>query len=530
MENSKIKKSVVASAFVSTAGLFISKVIGLAYSIPFSYILASDAYLSIYGTAFQIYNYLLNICTAGFPFAISTLVAKYTVLNNSKTILMIKRMSLRFLSLIGAAGMLLLILLSFFISPLMTEAQYAGVMRNSLIILSLALFLVPILSAYRGIVQGRKEMTEYAFSQTFEQIFRVGFLLSAAFIIVFVLKIDRVWALYCAILSTSVAAAAAIAQVISFDRKMMAPIKRDAKKQQVKAVSSRKLFKEFFAISIPYLMVSVLGYSDAIFNSVFLPIGLNLSSYTEAQTNTVIAAVNFVGTKLTAIPMILSPGFAAALIPHISSALETKDYKLVRKNVVDCLNIVLYIAVPVSFCIFAYAEPVCNTLFYTDNLQLSAEVTRWIALEGLLGTLTPMCVNLMMALRLRSSIIKKLFICTLIKGITIIPFTAWFGIAGTVISSSLGNLYIIISSLAEIEKVYKIKMNGLFHKLIFIAISTLCLWISCSALNVLGLDGTSASKMMSFIQMAGNGLISVVVYFGISVLLQLPQSIFHFKL
>ncbi len=43
-------------------------------------------------------------------------------------------------------------------------------------------------------------MEEYAFSQAFEQIFRVGFLLSAACLIVYGLHIERRWALYTSVL------------------------------------------------------------------------------------------------------------------------------------------------------------------------------------------------------------------------------------------------------------------------------------------------------------------------------------------
>lgn len=58
-------------------------------------------------------------------------------------------------------------------------------MANCLRILSLAIFLVPVLSAFRGYYQGLKEMEEYAFSQAFEQVFRVAFLLSTACLVVY---------------------------------------------------------------------------------------------------------------------------------------------------------------------------------------------------------------------------------------------------------------------------------------------------------------------------------------------------------
>ena len=58
-----VKKSLVLSGLVGTAGLFIAKLLGLVYSIPLSTILGSDAYMSYYGTAYRIYSYILNNTT-----------------------------------------------------------------------------------------------------------------------------------------------------------------------------------------------------------------------------------------------------------------------------------------------------------------------------------------------------------------------------------------------------------------------------------------------------------------------------------
>ena len=110
--NGKIKNSIVLSGLVGTAGLFIAKLLGLFYSIPLSSILGSDALMSYYGTSYNIYSYVLNVFTAGIPFAISTVVAKYTILSDNKSLLSIKKISIRLLGLMGLSGMLVLILLS----------------------------------------------------------------------------------------------------------------------------------------------------------------------------------------------------------------------------------------------------------------------------------------------------------------------------------------------------------------------------------------------------------------------------------
>ena len=75
--SSNTKKSIIAGALVSSAGIFFSKLIGLLYSIPFNDILGSSVNVLYYGMTQTWYMYLLSVCQAGFPFAIASLVARY---------------------------------------------------------------------------------------------------------------------------------------------------------------------------------------------------------------------------------------------------------------------------------------------------------------------------------------------------------------------------------------------------------------------------------------------------------------------
>lgn len=530
MENkNSAKKSIIASGLIGTGGLFVAKLLGLVYSIPFSSILGSEAYMGYYGQAYNIYSYVLMVFTAGFPFAIATLVARYTVLNDAKTVLLIKKISIAFLALTGFVGMVLLMASAGILAPLMVEEDPA-IMANVIRLLAIAIFLVPVLSAFRGFYQGLKEMEEYAFSQAYEQLFRVGFLLGAACLIVYVLGWERKWALYVSVLSTSVAAIAAIVQIFKFDKKHSASIIESASVQTSNAQPVKKLIREFILLAIPYLIVAILGYSDQIFNAVLLPSGLRLHNYESEQITTIISATTYVGVKLTAIPMILAPGFTAALIPHISSALAEKNIKLAKKNVLDCLNIIFYIALPVSFCIFAYAKPLFFTLFHNEDLELCTYVTQWLAIEGFFGTLAPVVTNLMMSLELKKNVLKRLLVCTVIKGLTMLPLVWIFGFAGAVLSSTLGYVYLIYYNLKEIQDVYGIKYRKLSIIVVRVVFGILGLWATSLLLTKLGIGGIEGGKIIAFGKMVINGLCSVAVYVAITTFLQVPQSVFHVDL
>lgn len=512
---------------IGTAGMFIAKMIGLLYSIPLSSILGSDVLMSYYGTAYRVYSYILNVFTAGIPFAICTIVAKYTVLGDNRSLLKIRKLSRTLLGFFGFFGMLLLMALSYPLAKNVCGSDDPHIMMMVFILLSIAIFFVPILSSYRGFWQGRKEMVEYAFSQTFEQIFRVGFLLSMAYVLVYVMDMDKKYALYVAVLSTSVAAIAGIIQIYFFDKKHLPEIKEPADAQKFRSVKNKELMRELMILAVPYLLTAVIGYIDDIINSTLLPIGLRMHGYSSKENSIILSAFNYVGTKLTSIPQILSPGFAAALIPYITEAVTNHDRKKISSMITECIGIVFFVGSFLSAVIAIYSADIFHVLFYTSNVELSSSVVRWMAIEGFLGTICPIISSLMLAVGLKHDILRRQFITAIIKIILIIPLTWMFGFRGAIISSMIGSLYFFIANIIEIEMKFNIYLKKLFRNFILIAV---CLFVSFGVsygLRMIGLDGSTGGKLIAFIKLCGNGIAAMVVYFGLSELFRIPQSLFH---
>ncbi|MBP3853452.1 MAG: polysaccharide biosynthesis C-terminal domain-containing protein, partial [Erysipelotrichaceae bacterium] len=336
--------------------------------------------------------------------------------------------------------------------------------------------------------------------------------------------------LYASVLSTSVAAIAGLIQIFGFDRKHRQEIQAMAQTQQTSALDRNGLIKELVLLAIPYMVMAILGYSQQIYNAILLPAGLKLHYPDAATIDSIISTTTYVGVKMTAIPMVLAPGFTAAIIPHLTSALIENNQKLIRKNVVDCLNVVFYIGLPVSFCLFVYAAPINYTLFYTDDLATSAMVLGWLTIEAITGTIMPMVTNMMMALRLRKYILRNLVINVVLKGVLMVPLTAILGFAGAVIAALIADGLLIVICLTIIAKQYHVRYTSCFQVLIKVAIGCMGLWLTSMLLSRLGLSGVDGRKWICFLQMCANGLISMAVFLLITVALKVPQTAFHISL
>ncbi len=536
MNTENRRKSIVISGLIGSAGIFISKFIGLFYAVPYSAILGSDLNSAYYGVAFQLYSYLLNICTAGFPFAIATLVAKYMAKEDYATTLLVKKLSNVMMCLFGFGGMVLVILFSTPLASLvMPDSGGATIetMRLVLILISFALFFVPILSSFRGFYQGLKHMEVYALSQVLEQLARVGFLLGFSALAVYVLNYDRIWAVYFGVLSASVAAIIAILHLKFYDRKQMRVLRQKVKEQPDPDMSqshAKEVLRELCMVALPFLLSALLGYSDSIINTVFINSGLQMHGDDSETIIAVTGAINYGVLKLIAIPQILAPGFSAAIIPHLSEALTRNDHRRVRRSIRECVEIVLYIGLPISFCLFAYAKPLYYVMFTTQSLDISAQVLRWYSIEAFFSTIAPIFTSLMMAVGLRYRALKYVGVHFVIKMVLTMPLIAWIGYPGTILSDIVAYTTMIVCDAIELKKRFQVRWKYTLRRLLFMVIATGALYLVCLFFEWLGFGNCEAGRVMTLVQLAISGGCALLVYLLVSYVFQLPQVIFHIDL
>ena len=319
-----------------------------------------------------------------------------------------------------------------------------------------------------------------------------------------------------------------------YDRKQMREFRRKAKEQggleSVSKMEKKEIFKELVLIAFPYMLSAALGYCDSFINTVFINQGLQMHGDSSETIIAVTGAINYGVLKLMSIPMILAPGFSAAIIPHLSEALEKNDSRRIRKNIRECVEIVLYIGLPISFCLFAYARPLYYTLFTTESLDLSAQVLRWYSIEAFLSTIAPIFSSLLMAVGLRYRALKFISVNFLCKLVLTLPFLMWFGYPGTIYSDLISYGAFMILAMRELSKRYQVKWKYTLRKFFFMLIGVAALYGVSLFFNMFGFDACDQGRMVSLLQMALSGVCALAAYLIVTYILQIPQSIFHVDL
>lgn len=533
MNQERFKQSLVLGGLTSSAGIFLTKIIGILYVVPFS-ALATEANLSYYARAYSIYEIVLNVSIAGMPYAIASLVAKYHLKEQYRNLLLVKKVSTAILAL---SGFLMMILLMFFALPLAKISIGTTVLtlevlrtRNVMLIMALSVFTVPLLSSYRGFYQGLKELKLYASSQVLEQVARVSLLLGLGFMMVVVFGYDPIWAVYAAIFATALSALVSMVQFILKDRRTLIDFKKAAELSNDSASSVKSIMIELYGFSIPFLLSVVLNSMANFVNLLFFNQSLIAYGNSIVEADLYYSMVMFTTNKLTSIPQVIAPGFITAIIPYVTTSYEKKDTEALKKHVLDSLLVVFYLSLPLSYFLFGLAKPIYYVMYGNAHLDLGAGVLMLNSITGLSFNLSAVSNALMMAMRLRKQNLMVIFVVVLLATVTFVPLLSNIGYAGSIISKFSSHLLMFFMNLYLIQRIHKMPYLKLFKDLLIMVLALLGMQLSFMILEAIGLRVVDHQRLMATFILGLYGLLGTGVYYVITASFGLPQRILHFDL
>ncbi|MBR3227535.1 MAG: oligosaccharide flippase family protein [Erysipelotrichaceae bacterium] len=531
MSKKPVKQSLMVAALASSFGIFVSKALGLLYYSPLS-ALAGESNMAFYSITYTYYDLLLKISSAGIPFAIAALVARYYVKEDYKTVLLVKKLGI---SLIMCLSFVTAVIYIFVSGPLAAQSMGSSAspedirhLKDLFLILVAAVLLVPFLSSIRGYYQGLKRLDLYGSSQALEQFVRVFSIIFLAFLTVKILKLDSIYAIYCAIAAAAIAAFVTIIFFLFMTKEDDRRINSLIRTQKKPAVAAKLLVRELLSLGIPYLMISFLGGICPLVNTTFF-----LDTATRAGIEMDFAKLSM-GilqancNKLGSIPQVLTLGFSAGLVPYLVETLEQQDYKKLSKQIVQILDTVLYILLPVITIFIVFARDIYFIMYGNSNLDLGTELFRVSNLITFTDTIAPILSSIMITLRLRREAVLTLLSSIALKLLTFFPLVKAFGAHGMTYSSALSSLLVIVSYLLILKKKFRIRFVKTIRRTLFILLASLL-----SVLPVAGLISlipfAYTSRILDILRMGFCGIMMLLLYYIISAKLSLPQVIFGIK-
>ncbi len=173
--STKKKQSFLGGAAILASAVAIVKILGAVYKIPFGNIVGPKGQ-TYFNVAYNIYNVLLTISTAGLPLAISKLTSQAHTQGRENQKRKIFSTAIWLFFAMGLVGTLLMFFGAEQLAAFMNEPLGYWPIRA----LSPAVFCVCLLACMRGYTQGQGNMTPTAVSQILEALCKLGLGLALA--------------------------------------------------------------------------------------------------------------------------------------------------------------------------------------------------------------------------------------------------------------------------------------------------------------------------------------------------------------
>lgn len=362
MNNTPKKSTFLEGAFILTISTAFVKIAGLLFTIPIANTLGGEG-MGYFYSAYDIYNMLAVLASAGLPVAVSRMVSETLVSGNTDEAERIYKVSTRIFTIIGAV----IAAVMFFGADIL-----ASVIKNpnaglSIRVLSVTAFCAFVMSSLRGYFQGKNIMTHTAISQVIEAFAKL--ILGCALAAVLV-KTDLEFVGGSAGAITGVSAGALLAVLY------LLAVKRVSAKKYVpcgmEVRSDKIIIKELFRIAIPVsLGASVMSLVNLIDTAVIMRILQDKLLYTYDDANWLYGVFGN-AKKVFNFPSAFIVPFTVSILPVLTAAYTARDRDGVKKNMINVFKYSTMLAFPAGIGLLVLADPVMHILYSRRPDEASA--------------------------------------------------------------------------------------------------------------------------------------------------------------
>lgn len=511
------KNEFIEGALIATIAIIVSKILGVLYVIPFYNIIGENGG-SLYGYAYNIYNFFLIISSAGIPLAISKITSEYNTLGKMKEKTYMFNYSKKLIRIFSIISFCI----CFFGANLIANAIVGDLTGGNTVsdvafvirCVSFAILVVPILSISRGYLQGHHYITVPSFGQVIEQFVRVLVIIIGSYVALKVFHLSTAQAVGIAVFGACAGALVSYAYLLI--KTNQAKDELFTTYEEVSKEEKKAIFKKLIGYCIPFIVINV---ANSIYNTVDMILvikGLNWIGYPAQDIETISSVFTTWGSKLVSVVTAIATGLVISLIPTIVESYTKKDMKEVNIQFNKTLQVLLYVILPLSIFLSIFSKQVW-TIFYGESfygplifkytillaILDSAYIMICSALQGLSKT---KLIYISCATGLITKTILDIPLIFLFNKIGIYPFY------GAILATTIGYLLSLAIPLYTLKHKYNFNYTDTIKSIPKLIVTIVILVIICIGLRNIVFTHVTG-KLPELIALAIIGIFSLIIYY-----------------
>ena len=366
-------------------GVIIVKLIGALYKIPLANVLGDEGN-GYFTTAYNVYNVLLMISTAGLPVALSKTVSEANAVGSYNQVNRVFRVALYTFLTLGTLFTALMFLLAGPISAAIGSPGAYASMRA----LAPAVVFVCAMAAFRGFAQGHGDMRPTATSQVIESALKLFIGLALAYLLA---EQSVELAAAGAILGVTIGAFIALLfLILNYFRSY----RRSQRLSDDAPQSNGAILRTLVAIAIPITISSSVSNIVSLLDNSLVLHQLQGQGM-DYQTATALYGTYGTAVNLYNLPAALMIPFTAPLIPAVAACRNRRDHKGASRVAESGMRVGMLLALPAGFGLCALAGPISAMLYPEYDLSITGPCTAILGIASIFVCIMLLCNSILQA-------------------------------------------------------------------------------------------------------------------------------------
>lgn len=366
------RKSFVAGAALLAGAGLVGKVIGAFYRVWMSGLIGVETGMVIFTLPYSVYNFLLVISSAGLPTAISRMVSQRIATEDRAGAREVARVARRMLFVTGLAASVAMFIFARPLAALTGDEAAAP----AFMALAPAIFIVCMISSYRGYFQGMQRMTPTALSQLVEQIGKValGFPLASM-----MMPYGFVWGAVGAI------AGVTLSELLALFLMLIASARQRVLDRDVPRPAEREkgILRALLSIAIPITIGSAMMPIVGLVDSYLVINRLQAAGFAIEEARAMYGPLANIAKSLVDMPAVITLALSTALVPAISTALAKREREGAQGIAATGLKLASLIGMPAAIGMSMLAEPIVRFLYASQSEEAKALGAQLLAVMAL---------------------------------------------------------------------------------------------------------------------------------------------------
>ena len=484
MSDSKKQNFLQGTALLAMATAIV-KVIGALYKIPLNAIIGEQGF-GYFNTAYEIYNVLLMISTAGLPVAMSRMVSQASSLGHSNQVRRIYRTSQAIFLGLGITGSLLMTVFCRELAQFQNQPDAWAAIGC----LGPCVLLICVMSTYRGFFQGQGNMLPTSVSQVLEAVVKLIVGIAAALILLNTTGSVPLAAGGAILGVTASCLVSSVYLSIQFHGSFgQLPASHDTPR------GFRDTAKSLLVIAVPITVGSAgLQLLTMLETKIYMGQLLSLG-HSQSAADTMRGIYGMTQTIFNMPCAFITP-ITISIIPAITAQLTLCRDREVRAIEESAVRVTGLVSMPCAIGLAIMAKPVTALLggYTGENLELATRLMTILGISIAFNAVVLVTTAIMQAHAEAVRPVINMLIGGVLKlaAVYILTGNPYIGIVGTPVGTLLCYAVIAVLNLYSMGKLLKdppAVVKNLSRPFLAAAVMGLFVWAAMAALTALGITG-----------------------------------------